>query len=62
MPGTNGLEVLRRLRAYSPVPVIVFSANLESRDEAIRIGASDFVAKPFNTDEMVVRVGRLVSG
>jgi two-component system KDP operon response regulator KdpE len=62
MPGTNGLEVLRRLRTYSPLPVIVFSANLETRDEAIRIGASDFVVKPFNTDELVVRIRGLVGG
>ena len=56
MPVTDGLEVLCRLRSFSEVPVIVFSANLEARDAAMSLGADDFVVKPFNTDEIVTRI------
>jgi DNA-binding response OmpR family regulator len=61
MPVTSGFDVLRRLRSSSPVPVIVFSANLEARSEAMALGANDFVTKPFNTDDMVTRIRSLLA-
>jgi DNA-binding response OmpR family regulator len=56
MPEIDGLEVLKRLRAFSDMPVIAFSASHGIHDEAIRTGANDFIPKPFNTDEIVRRI------
>lgn len=56
MPGIDGLEVLKQLRAFSQLPVIAFSASHGSHDDAIRVGASDFISKPFQPDEMVRRI------
>lgn len=60
MPGMDGFEVLRQLRVFSQLPVIAFSASLGSRDSAMRLGASAFVAKPFYPDDMVRRIQTLL--
>jgi len=60
MPGMDGFEVLKQLRDFSQMPVIAFSASHSSQDDAIRMGASDFVTKPFHPDEMVRRIGTLI--
>jgi two-component system sensor histidine kinase/response regulator len=62
MPGMDGFEVLRRLRERDDargVPVIFLSAanDVEQRIEGLRLGAQDFVAKPFHREELVARVG-----
>ena len=63
LPGVSGQEVCRRLRARREfVPVLMLTA-LDARDERIeglRIGADDYLAKPFDFDELVARVGALV--
>src|SRR5688500_7023991 len=58
MPEMDGLELCRRLRAISPVPIIVLSAKGEEKTkvEALDIGADDFVTKPFGIDELLARV------
>ena len=56
MPGVDGLEVLQRLRQTSKVPVIAFSAHATAADEARRLGANDFLAKPFRPDELTGRI------
>lgn len=58
LPDVDGIEVLRRLRATSTVPVIVLSARQQSDDkvEALDEGADDFVTKPFGMDELMARV------
>ncbi|PSQ78112.1 MAG: hypothetical protein BRD37_03575 [Bacteroidetes bacterium QH_8_67_23] len=51
MPGTGGMEVLRQLRETHPeLPVVVFTAhgNAENATEAMKLGATDFAAKPFS--------------
>ena len=60
LPDTDGLDVLKRLRAVSDVPVIAFSAYHEARKDALRRGADDFVTKPFHTDEMVSKIQPLL--
>jgi DNA-binding response OmpR family regulator len=60
MPGINGFEVLRKLRVKSELPVIVFSAKPENTQEALNLGANDFIAKPFNVDELVKRIKMLL--
>ena len=60
MPGMDGFELLRQLRAFTDLPVIAFSASPGNRDSAIRVGANDFMPKPFDADEMVVRINKLL--
>jgi len=58
MPNMNGIELCRRLRAISQVPIIVLSAKGEEQTkvEALDTGADDFVTKPFGIDELLARV------
>ncbi len=58
LPDVDGVTVLKRLRTFSAVPVIVLSARHESDDkvEALDEGAHDYVTKPFDMDELLARV------
>src|SRR5205809_1292352 len=58
MPNMNGLELCRRLRAFSEVPIIVLSVKGEERSkvEALDAGADDYVTKPFGIDELLARI------
>ena len=59
LPDIDGIEVCRRLREWSEVPVIVLTAEgAEARKvEALDQGADDYVTKPFSTPELLARVG-----
>ena len=58
LPDMDGLEVIRRLREWSAVPVIVLSARGGERDKvaALDAGADDYIEKPFGTEELLARV------
>jgi len=58
LPDLSGVEVLRQLRGWSAVPVIVLSARHGSDDkvEALDVGADDYVTKPFGIDELLARL------
>jgi len=58
MPHMDGLELCRRIRAQSNVPIIVLSVKGEegTKVEALDSGADDYVTKPFGTDELLARV------
>jgi two-component system KDP operon response regulator KdpE len=58
LPDLSGVEVLRRLRDWSSVPVVVLSARSESTDkvEALDLGADDYVTKPFGMEELLARI------
>src|SRR5579864_948722 len=58
MPHMDGLELCRRIRAVSSVPIIVLSVKGEERTkvEALDCGADDYVTKPFGIDELLARV------
>ena len=65
MPRLNGLDVCRRLRsepATAALPIIVLTGRTEPGDvrDALRAGASDFLTKPFEEDELLTAVQRLV--
>jgi len=63
MPGMNGMELSRALRAADPdLPVILITAhaNLDSAREAIRLGAYDYIAKPFDLDDVILSTARAV--
>jgi two-component system, OmpR family, KDP operon response regulator KdpE len=58
LPDIDGVEVIRKLRAWTPVPIVVLSGRAESRDkiEALDAGADDYVTKPFSVEELLARV------
>ena len=58
LPGIDGVEVCRRLREWSDMPVIVLSAVDEEAEKvrALRMGADDYVTKPFSPDELIARL------
>jgi two-component system response regulator CpxR len=58
LPGLNGFEVLRRIRARSGVPVLMLTARGEAVDRIVglEIGADDYLPKPFNPRELVARI------
>lgn len=58
LPGLDGLEVCRRLRARAPVPVIMLTARGEEEDRilGLELGADDYMAKPFSPRELMARV------
>lgn len=58
LPGMSGLEVCRRVRAESSLPIIVLSVKDAERDKvmALDLGADDYVPKPFGIDEVLARI------
>lgn len=58
LPGIDGQEVIRRLRAFSDVPVLVLSVRDAQDDKisALDAGADDYVTKPFSMDELLARM------
>jgi DNA-binding response OmpR family regulator len=61
MPEMDGFEVLKKLRKGSQLPVIAFSARPENAHKALSLGADDFLAKPFDIDDMIRRIGNLLA-
>jgi two-component system phosphate regulon response regulator PhoB len=65
LPGMSGLDVLRELRSrpdFESVPVILLTARKEEDDrvEGLRLGADDYLSKPFSPQELVLRVGAVL--
>ena len=58
LPGVDGLDVCRRLRQESAVPIIMLTARVEETDRIVglELGADDYVTKPFSPRELVARV------
>lgn len=58
LPGLGGLDVLRRLRAQSAIPVLILTARGEDVERilGLEIGADDYLPKPFNPRELIARV------
>lgn len=58
LPGKDGLEVCRELRAFSAVPIIMVTARVEEIDRllGLEFGADDYICKPFSPREVVARV------
>ena len=58
LPGIDGVEVVRRLRGWSAVPVIVLSVRERQSDKvaALDAGADDYLTKPFGMDELLARI------
>ncbi|HXY73636.1 MAG TPA: response regulator transcription factor [Actinomycetota bacterium] len=62
LPGMDGLEVCRRLRATSDVPILILSVREEEADkvEALNLGADDYLTKPFGIEEFLARIRALL--
>jgi len=58
LPDIDGVEVIRRIRSWSSVPIIVISARNEDSDkiEALDAGADDYLSKPFSVEELLARI------
>jgi two-component system KDP operon response regulator KdpE len=58
LPDFDGVEVIRRIREWSPMPILVLSARIQehSKIEALDAGADDYVTKPFGVGELLARV------
>ncbi|HEY0408454.1 MAG TPA: response regulator transcription factor [Pyrinomonadaceae bacterium] len=62
LPGINGFEVLRRIRARSRLPVVMLTARGDDLDRIVglEIGADDYLPKPFNPRELVARINAVL--
>ena len=62
MPGETGFDLARSIRTSSAVPIIMLTARheAESRIEGLQIGADDYVAKPFEPRELVLRIANIL--
>jgi two-component system response regulator MtrA len=58
LPGTYGMDMLKQLRTFSEVPVLVLSARTDASDKvrALQLGADDYLTKPFWPEELIERV------
>ena len=58
LPDTDGIEVIKKIRAWSNMPIIVVSARSEDTDKvaALDAGADDYLTKPFSVDELLARL------
>jgi two-component system response regulator CpxR len=62
LPGINGFEVLRRIRAHSRLPVVMLTARGDDVDRIVglELGADDYLPKPFNPRELVARISAVL--
>lgn len=62
LPGTSGLDLFRKLRRQSDVPIIFASARGSEEDRVLglELGADDYIAKPYSTRELIARIGAVL--
>ncbi len=58
LPDVDGVEVIKKIRTWSKMPIIVISARSEDNDkiEALDAGADDYLTKPFSVEELLARI------
>jgi len=58
LPDVDGMEVIRQVRSYSAIPIIVISARTQEKEKvmALDLGADDYLIKPFDFDELLARI------
>jgi two-component system KDP operon response regulator KdpE len=62
LPGMDGFELCQRIREFADVPILMLTARVEERDKVkgLRLGADDYVTKPFSAQELLARVEALL--
>lgn len=60
MPGVTGFEVLEKVRAFSSVPVVVFTARPEYSKKAMTMGANDTIDKPFDPERLIEKIKKVL--
>ncbi len=62
LPGKDGLEICREIRAFSQVPIIMMTARVEEIDRllGLQLGADDYICKPYSPREVVARVASVL--
>ena len=60
MPGMDGLQVLEKLRPVCDMPVITFSARADNAGKALGLGSNDFLNKPFDVNDLVMRIKKIL--
>ncbi len=61
MPGMDGFTVLKEVRTRTDLPVIVLSARPENGQIARGLGANDFLSKPFDLDDLIIDIQKLLN-
>jgi DNA-binding response OmpR family regulator len=61
MPVVTGMEVLDKVRSFSQVPIIIFTAKPDIVQFAMKLGANDSIAKPFEPDQLVAKIESVLS-
>lgn len=58
LPDMDGIDVIKKIRSFSNIPIIVISARTDNADKiaALDEGADDYITKPFNTEELLARI------
>ena len=61
MPGVTGMDVLEQVRTFSNIPIVVFTGRSDIAKLALRLGANDYIAKPFNPDLLLEKISFILS-
>jgi two-component system KDP operon response regulator KdpE len=58
LPDIDGIEVVRKLRTWTPIPIVILSGRMDSagKVDALDAGADDYVTKPFSVQELLARI------
>jgi DNA-binding response OmpR family regulator len=62
MPGVTGMDVLDRVRTFSQVPIVVFTAKPDIVQYAMNLGANGSISKPFDPDQLVAKIEAVLLG
>ena len=62
LPDINGFDVLARVKEFSQVPIIAFTANPSMAQKAITMGAVDSISKPFDVDRLSEKIKSVLDG
>ena len=62
LPDINGFDVLARVKEFSQVPIIAFTANPSTAQKAITMGAVDSISKPFDVDRLSEKIKLVLDG
>jgi DNA-binding response OmpR family regulator len=61
MPDVSGIDVLKEIRTFSQVPVIIFTGHADMVRTALKLGANDFISKPFDHELLMEKVASILN-